>query len=37
MPAVYQLLLFPGTGKLTIANEIVKQLRAPRPGVATDL
>lgn len=28
MPAVYQLFAFPGTGKLTIANEIVKQLEA---------
>ena len=28
MPAVYQLFAFPGTGKLTIANEIVKQLKA---------
>ncbi len=28
MPAVYQLFAFPGTGKLTIAKEIVKQLGA---------
>ncbi len=28
MPAVYQLFAFPGTGKLTIAKEIVKQLTA---------
>ena len=28
MPAVYQLFAFPGTGKLTIAKEIVKQLEA---------
>lgn len=28
MPAVYQLFAYPGTGKLTIAKEIVKQLEA---------
>lgn len=28
MPAVYQLLAYPGTGKLTIAKEIVQQLDA---------
>jgi hypothetical protein len=28
MPAVYQLFAFPGTGKLTIATEIVRQLAA---------
>lgn len=28
MPAVYQLFAYPGTGKLTIAKEIVRQLRA---------
>ena len=28
MPAIYQLFAFPGTGKLTIAKEIVKQLEA---------
>jgi hypothetical protein len=28
MPAVYHLFAFPGTGKLTIAKEIVKQLEA---------
>lgn len=28
MPAVYQLLAYPGTGKLTIAKEIVKKLDA---------
>lgn len=28
MPAVYQLFAYPGTGTLTIAKEIVKQLEA---------